>query len=75
MTLTTPISRTITINFDALRAIVDVAIRRASAFTRIALDDLDTSEVANFNLSAGITYGFWPEVISNDDRIGNPPRK
>ncbi len=69
MTRKEPISRTISINFDELRAIVGVAIRRASAFARIALDELDTRDVTNFNLSAGFTYGFWPEVISNEDRI------
>ena len=64
------ITGTINVNFDEMREIVAVSIRRASAFLRFGLDDLETRDGGDFNLTAGVQYRFWPEVVSADDRVG-----
>jgi hypothetical protein len=64
------ITRTINVNFDEMREIVAVSIRRASSFLRLGLDDLETRDGGDFNLTAGVQYRFWPAVISAQDRDG-----
>lgn len=51
-----------------MREIVAVSTRRASAFLRFGLDDLEARDGGDFNLTAGVQYRFWPEVVSVQDR-------
>jgi hypothetical protein len=57
-----------TINIHEMMEIVEVSLRRASAFLRFGLDELETRDGGDFNLAAGVTYRFWPEVVSVQDR-------
>jgi hypothetical protein len=63
-----PKTSNITIDIDAMREVVNRAIRRASAFVRFGLDDLDERDGGDFNLTASIVYNFWPEEISSEFR-------
>jgi len=58
----------IKIDIDAMRELVNRAIRRASAFVRIGLDDLDERDGGDFKLTASIVYKFWPEEITSETR-------
>lgn len=58
----------INIDIAAMREVVELAIRRASAFVRFGLDDLDAWDGGNFNLTSSIVYQFWPEEITADFR-------
>jgi len=63
-----PMIGKINIDIDAMREMVNLAIRRASAFVRFGLDDLDARDGGDFNLTASIVYNFWPEEITSDFR-------
>lgn len=58
----------ININVDDMRELMNIAIRRASAFVRFGLDELDNRDGGSFNLSASIDYQFWPQEISPEVR-------
>jgi hypothetical protein len=58
----------INIDVDAMREVVNRAIRRASAFVRFGLDGLDERDGGDFNLTASINYQFWPEEIPSEFR-------
>lgn len=58
----------INIDIDAMQEMVNLAIRRASAFIRFGLDDLDARDGGDFNLTASIVYQFWPEEITSEFR-------
>jgi len=62
-------SNTIKIDVDAIREVVSISIRRVSAFVRFGLDNLDERDGGDFNLTAGLVYRFWPEVVSDLDRV------
>lgn len=62
------ITGTIEINLDAMREVVNLAIRRVTAFVRFGVDDLDGRDGGDFNLAASIVYRFWPENISTEHR-------
>lgn len=59
---------TIKIDIDQMRHMSGVSIRRASAFVRFGLDGLDERDGGDFNLSAGMSYQFWPKEISLEHR-------
>ncbi|ASP20374.1 hypothetical protein ANTHELSMS3_01685 [Antarctobacter heliothermus] len=63
-----PKTSNINIDLDAMREVVNRAIRRASAFVRFGLDDLDERDGGDFNLTASIVYNFWPEEITSEFR-------
>ena len=58
----------IKIDIDAMREVVNLAIRRVSAFVRFGLDDLNERDGGDFNLTASIRYNFWPEEITLEVR-------
>ena len=58
----------INIDIDAMRAVVELAIRRTSAFMRFGLDDLDERDGGDFNLTASLVYSFWPSEITTEIR-------
>lgn len=60
--------RELRIDFDEMRELVDVSIRRASAFLRFGLDDLDQRDGGDFTLAAGSRYAFWPKDIEKGVR-------
>ena len=57
------------VDLDAMRELVDRGIRRASAFIRFGLDDIDQRDGGDFSLTASLVYSFWPEEISEEFRI------
>jgi hypothetical protein len=61
-------SQTINVNVDEMKEIVSVGIRRASAFLRFGLDDLEARDGGDFSLNAGVVYQFWPKDVSAEDR-------
>ncbi|NIZ11109.1 hypothetical protein [Pseudooceanicola sp. HF7] len=63
-----PMVHNVKIDIDAMREMVNLAIRRVSAFVRFGLDDLDARDGGDFNLAASIVYRFWPEEITSDSR-------
>jgi hypothetical protein len=68
MKSTESVRREIHINLDEILGLMNIAIRRASAFARLALYDLEERGSRDFNLSAKMLYQFWPEKISHDQR-------
>jgi hypothetical protein len=63
-----PTIGSIGIDIDAMREVVNLAIRRASAFMRFGLDDLESRDGGDFSLAASIHYKFWPEEITTEFR-------
>jgi hypothetical protein len=63
-----PIREEIQINLTEMTELMNVAIRRASSFARLGLDDLEKRGNGDFNLSTKISYQFWPAAISDTDR-------
>ncbi len=51
-----------------MREVVNLAIRRASAFVRFGLDKLDERDGGDFNLTASLVYKFWPDEIASEPR-------
>ena len=58
----------VTVDIDAMRELVNLAIRRVSAFVRFGLDDLNARDGGDFNLHASLAYSFWPETVSLESR-------
>lgn len=51
------------VNFDEMRAVVDVGLRRASAFLKIGQNGIKDIAGISFNLTTSLQYNFWPENI------------
>lgn len=58
----------IVIDLNKLKEMSRVALRRASSFARFGLDGLEDKAFPDFNLSASMTYQFWPAEISDQSR-------
>ena len=56
------------LDVNAMREIVNVAIRRVCAFVHFGLDGLSERDGGDFNLTASILYRFWPEEVPKEDR-------
>lgn len=59
----------INLNIDRLNDMMNVAVRRVSAFIHLGLDGAEERVRNDFSLESGITYKFWPDAISEEDRI------
>lgn len=68
MSVKRQISHTVNINIDEMQETVNLAIRRVCAFVRFGLDGLDDWDGRDFNLTASLSYQFWPETITNKNR-------
>lgn len=63
-----PLNGSIAINLAEMREVVDLAIRRVSAFVRFGLDGIEARDGGDFNLSASLVYCFWPSEIGTEHR-------
>jgi hypothetical protein len=59
---------TLNLDLDRVSDMVGVAVRRASAFMRLGLDDLKERGNGDFNLKSELNFVFWPEKITDEDR-------
>ena len=62
------IAASIHVDIDQMRGLVEIAIRRASAFARLGLDGLPDRGHGDFNLDASLSYQFWPIEINEHIR-------
>lgn len=60
------ITAKISINLADMLQIAHVGVLRASAFLKIGLHDLHGDHHADFDLSGGVHYRFWPNQISRE---------
>lgn len=58
----------VTINFSEMSGVVDLAIRRVSAFYRFGLDELDLRDGGDFQIASKMVYSFWPQQITDEHR-------
>ncbi len=56
------------IEIPSIKRVMDVGVLRASSFYRLGLDQLDSRDGGNFELSSSVGYRFWPDEIDNAKR-------
>lgn len=61
-----PITASISVNLADMFRIAQVGVWRASAFLKIGLHDLHADHHADFDLSGGVQYRFWPSPLPRE---------
>lgn len=61
-----PITASISLNLADMLRIAQLGVWRASAFLKIGLHDLHADHHADFDLSSGGTYRFWPSPLPRE---------
>ncbi len=58
----------VNIDINQMREMSALACRRASAFARLGLEGLDDRDGGDFNLTAVLTYQFWPNELKPEQK-------
>lgn len=53
------------LDVDGAKELVNIGVRRASAFLKLGLHAMDFDRPHNLTLSGGVAYNFWPTDIEN----------
>ncbi|WP_417479881.1 hypothetical protein [Maricaulis maris] len=53
------------LDIDGAKELVNIGVRRASAFLKLGLQVMDLDRVENLTLPGGVAYNFWPNDIED----------